>query len=55
MLLILLIDDQNSHGTACLSTLGGWSPDILIGSGFGASFVLGKTVWLNHYLYLYNP
>lgn len=36
-------DAQVVHGTATLSNLGGWAPGNVIGSGFGASFLLAKT------------
>lgn len=36
-------DGQNVHGTATLSNLGGYAPGTLVGSGFGANFILAKT------------
>lgn len=36
-------DAQNIHGTATLSNLGGYAPGALVGSGFGANFILAKT------------
>lgn len=34
---------EGSHGTATLSTIGGYKPGALIGPAFGAAFVLAKT------------
>lgn len=35
--------DQDSHGTATLSVIGGYMPTQLIGPAYGASFILSKT------------
>lgn len=47
--LFFTADEQNYHGTATLSNVGGWAPGNLIGAAFGASFILAKTVrkWQN--------
>ncbi len=37
------VDIQRSHGTATLSTIGGYHPGDLIGPAYGASFVLART------------
>jgi subtilisin family serine protease len=37
------VPDQDFHGTATLSTIGGFMPGQLIGPAYGASFVLAKT------------
>jgi len=38
--------NQDEHGTATLSTIGGFMPGKLIGAAYGASFILGKTEWV---------
>ena len=35
--------NQHNHGTAVLSVIAGFKPDKLIGSAYGAEFILGKT------------
>src|SRR3972149_7654738 len=40
------VPDQDSHGTATLSTIGGFEPGQLIGPAYGASFILGKTEYI---------
>lgn len=35
--------NQHNHGTSVLSVLAGFKPDTLIGSAYGAEFLLGKT------------
>lgn len=37
---------QDSHGTATLSTIGGFKEGQLIGPAYGASFILGKTEYV---------
>lgn len=37
------VADQDFHGTATLSTIGGFKPGQIIGPAYGASFILGKT------------
>ncbi|KYQ89375.1 putative transmembrane protein [Tieghemostelium lacteum] len=36
-------NEQNKHGTATLSTIGGYVPGVLIGPAYNASFLLAKT------------
>jgi subtilisin family serine protease len=38
--------DQDSHGTATLSAIGGFEQGQLIGPAYGASFILGKTEYI---------
>jgi serine protease AprX len=38
--------DQDSHGTATLSTIGGFMPGQIIGPAYGASFMLAKTEYV---------
>ena len=35
--------NQHNHGTQVLSVLAGYKPEILVGSAFGAEYLLGKT------------
>jgi len=36
-------DPQNKHGTATLSTIGGYIPGVLVGPAYNATFLLAKT------------
>ena len=36
------------HGTATFSNVGGWAPGQLIGSAFGAHYLLAKTVCIRN-------
>lgn len=38
--------EQSNHGTATLSTMAGYKEDKLIGSAFGANFILAKTEYV---------
>eukprot|EP01133_Synstelium_polycarpum_P011534 gene11534-13461_t len=36
-------DDQNTHGTATLSTIAGYMPGVMVGPAYDATFLLAKT------------
>lgn len=35
--------EQHRHGTWCMSTIGGYAPDVFVGGAYDASFILCKT------------